>query len=168
MYFELVDQMHTKFGFYDAVKGFDQDKFLDFLEFRAEKQIGEEVGEFVDAVQLFREAREAGDVEKQLHAIQEINDAIVDILVFAFGTATFTMSKEELEQSYWTVMKANIDKEVGIKPGRPNPLGLPDLIKPEGWKSPDIRQHSRTLKNVLDSKAPVIEGEVEELEKEAE
>ena len=28
-------------------------------------------------------------------------------------------------------------KEVGIKQGRPNPLGLPDLIKPEGWTPPD-------------------------------
>ncbi len=27
-------------------------------------------------------------------------------------------------------------KEVGIKPERPNPLGLPDLIKPADWKAP--------------------------------
>ncbi len=27
-------------------------------------------------------------------------------------------------------------KERGIKPGRPNPLGLPDLMKPEGWVAP--------------------------------
>jgi hypothetical protein len=29
-----------------------------------------------------------------------------------------------------------MNKEVGIKPSRPNPLGLPDLIKPEGWTPP--------------------------------
>jgi predicted HAD superfamily Cof-like phosphohydrolase len=34
------------------------------------------------------------------------------------------------------VLRANLSKEVGIKPERPNPLGLPDLIKPAGWKAP--------------------------------
>jgi len=29
-----------------------------------------------------------------------------------------------------------MNKRVGIKPERPNPLGLPDLIKPKGWKAP--------------------------------
>jgi hypothetical protein len=28
-------------------------------------------------------------------------------------------------------------KQVGVKNSRPNPLGLPDLIKPEGWTPPD-------------------------------
>ena len=27
-------------------------------------------------------------------------------------------------------------KEVGVKEERPNPLGLPDLVKPEGWVNP--------------------------------
>jgi len=30
-----------------------------------------------------------------------------------------------------------MNKQVGIKASRPNPLGLPDLIKPEGWVGPD-------------------------------
>ena len=30
-----------------------------------------------------------------------------------------------------------MEKEVGVKDSRPNPLGLPDLIKPEGWVGPD-------------------------------
>ena len=34
------------------------------------------------------------------------------------------------------VLDANMAKEIGIKPSRPNPLGLPDLIKPEGWIAP--------------------------------
>lgn len=34
------------------------------------------------------------------------------------------------------VLQANMAKEVGIKPSRPNPLGLPDLIKPTGWVAP--------------------------------
>jgi hypothetical protein len=29
-----------------------------------------------------------------------------------------------------------MSKEPGIKEGRPNPLGLPDLVKPEFWQAP--------------------------------
>ena len=29
-----------------------------------------------------------------------------------------------------------MSKVLGVKKERPNPLGLPDLAKPEGWKSP--------------------------------
>ena len=28
-------------------------------------------------------------------------------------------------------------KEIGIKKERPNPLGLPDLVKPAGWENPN-------------------------------
>jgi hypothetical protein len=34
------------------------------------------------------------------------------------------------------VLDANLGKQVGIKEGRPNPWGLPDLLKPEGWTAP--------------------------------
>ena len=46
------------------------------------------------------------------------------------------------------VYHANISKEVGIKEGRPNPLGLPDLVKPEGWEGPS---HEGNHGNISDS-----------------
>jgi hypothetical protein len=30
-----------------------------------------------------------------------------------------------------------MQKRSGVKAERPNPLGLPDLMKPEGWVGPD-------------------------------
>ena len=36
------------------------------------------------------------------------------------------------------VYKANITKSKGINTSRPNPFGLPDMVKPEGWKAPKI------------------------------
>ena len=30
-------------------------------------------------------------------------------------------------------------KEPGVKPNRPNPLGLPDFIKPDGWVGPNYK-----------------------------
>ncbi|QGZ14195.1 hydrolase [Rhizobium phage RL2RES] len=149
MYFELVDTMHRKYGFYDSVDGFDKEKFLKFLEFRAEKQITEEVTEFLQAIKDYRYAAERDDVDAMKAAIHEINDAIIDMAVFMFGTATFTMTQAEMESSYSTVMEANLKKERGIKPGRPNPMGLPDLLKPEGWTAPDITPFSKTLEDRL-------------------
>ncbi|QIG73909.1 putative NTP pyrophosphohydrolase protein [Rhizobium phage RHph_N34] len=149
MYYELVDTMHRKYGFYDSVNGFDKEKFLKFLEFRASSQIQEEVNEYLKAIEDYKYAAERDDKDAMLAAVQEINDAIIDILVFTFGTATFTMTKNEVENSYSTVMEANLKKERGIKPGRPNPMGLPDLLKPEGWQSPDITPFSQTLADRL-------------------
>jgi len=51
---------------------------------------------------------------------EEIVDGIIDLCVFAIGT---------LE-------------------GRPNPLGLPDLVKPEGWEGPS---HEGNHGNISDS-----------------
>ena len=34
-------------------------------------------------------------------------------------------------------LKENSIKQVCVKEGRPNPLGLPDLTKPEDWEAPD-------------------------------
>ncbi|QIG69705.1 putative NTP pyrophosphohydrolase protein [Rhizobium phage RHph_I46] len=149
MYYELVSTMHEKFGFHETVDSFDKDKFLKFLDFRASSQIQEEVNEYLKAIEDYRYAEERDDKEAMIAAIQEINDAIIDILVFTFGTATFTMTQDEVEKSYQTVMEANLKKERGIKPGRPNKWGLPDLLKPEGWVSPDITPFSKTLADRL-------------------
>ena len=41
-----------------------------------------------------------------------------------------------------------MNKEVGIKESRPNPLGLPDLVKPKDWKGPS---HEGNHGNITDS-----------------
>jgi predicted HAD superfamily Cof-like phosphohydrolase len=65
---------------------------------------------------------------------EEIVDGLIDLCVVAIGTLD-AMGIDSHDA--WTqVLRANLAKEVGIKPERPNPLGLPDLIKPAGWKAP--------------------------------
>ena len=61
-------------------------------------------------------------------------DALIDICVFAIGT--LDAMEVDAFDAWDRVHKANMNKEVGIKAERPNPLGLPDLIKPEGWTAP--------------------------------
>ena len=73
-------------------------------------------------------------------------DGIIDLCVFAIGT--LEVFGVDAQKAWDEVYKANMSKEVGIKKGRPNPLGLPDLMKPEGWKGPN---HEGNHGNISDS-----------------
>jgi predicted HAD superfamily Cof-like phosphohydrolase len=65
---------------------------------------------------------------------EEIVDGLIDLCVVAIGTLD-SMGIDSYD-AWNKVLRANLQKEVGVKPERPNPLGLPDLIKPAGWKAP--------------------------------
>jgi predicted HAD superfamily Cof-like phosphohydrolase len=65
---------------------------------------------------------------------EEIVDALIDLCVVAIGT--LDAYGVNSYKAWDEVHAANMNKEVGIKESRPNPLGLPDLIKPEGWTAP--------------------------------
>ena len=77
---------------------------------------------------------------------EELVDGIIDLCVFAIGT--LEVFGVDANKAWDEVYKANMSKEVGIKQGRPNPLGLPDLVKPEGWKGPN---HEGNHGNFTDS-----------------
>jgi len=76
----------------------------------------------------------------------EMVDGIIDLCVFAIGT--LEVFGVDAEKAWDEVYRANMSKEVGIKEGRPNPLGLPDLVKPDGWKGPI---HEDNCGNIADS-----------------
>ena len=65
---------------------------------------------------------------------EEIVDALIDLCVVAIGT--LDAYSVNAYKAWDEVHAANMAKEVGIKESRPNPLGLPDLVKPEGWTPP--------------------------------
>ena len=124
-----IHEMHAKYGVHKWIKG-QLDKgdwsLLDkFMQFRI-KFLYEELTELDNAY-----AR--GDKE-------EIVDGLIDLIVVALGTldAYDVDSYEAWDQ----VLRANMAKKVGQKETRPNPLGMPDLIKPKGWKGPD---HSNNI-----------------------
>jgi len=97
----------------------DAEKLRKYLEFRV-KFIREELME-----------TEAALTHKDP---EEIVDGLIDICVVAIGTLdAFGI---DAYKAWDEVLKANLSKEVGVKESRPNPLGLPDLIKPEGWEAP--------------------------------
>ena len=114
-----ISGMHRYYGVNEKVSGFDEEKLKQFLNFRI-SFLDEELNETKKAVR-----------EKNA---EEIVDGLIDLCVVAIGTLD-SMGIDSY--TAWNkVLRANLSKEVGVKPERPNPLGLPDLIKPAGWKAP--------------------------------
>ena len=95
------------------------EKLKEFLDFRV-KFLEEELGET-------RKAVAENDPE-------EIVDGLIDLCVVAIGT--LDAYGVDPYKAWDAVLQANMAKEPGVKEGRPNPLGLPDLMKPEGWTAP--------------------------------
>lgn len=77
---------------------------------------------------------------------EEIVDGLIDLCVVAIGTLdAFGI---DANKAWDEVLKANMKKEVGVKETRPNPLGLPDLIKPADWKAPSHEDNHGKLHNI--------------------
>ena len=124
-----IEYMHRKFGVNPVVREFDKKKLKAFLEFRI-KFLQEELDEM-------KKADNADDVV----------DALIDLCVVAIGT--LNAFDVDSEKAWAAVYDANIIKNVGIKESRPNPLGLPDLIKPEGWKAPSHADNVGLLSHIF-------------------
>jgi hypothetical protein len=118
-----INEMHTKFGVRDAVKNFDSVMLRTFLRFRLDF-LHEELGE----------TEKASETGIPLDS-EEVVDGLIDLCVVALGTLDAV--GVDPYRAWDEVHKANMSKEVGVKEGRDNPLGLPDLVKPNGWIAPD-------------------------------
>ena len=119
-----IYDMHEKFGVQrwvaEQIQFGNKEKLQEFLKFRL-RFLQEELGEMAVACD-----------EKNP---EEVVDALIDLCVVAIGTLdAFGIDAHE---AWNEVHSANMAKEPGVKESRPNPLGLPDLIKPEGWTGPD-------------------------------
>ena len=128
--YDDVAAFHAKFGVpshLDTPLGLPS---KDVLEFRA-KFLKEELTEMV-------EAYEAHDLQKYL-------DALLDLVYVAYGTALMSGVSPELWAKLWqTVQDANMRKvraasveESAAKTGRSSQY---DVVKPDGWVSPDNAQ----------------------------
>lgn len=132
-----IEDMHDKYGVINwvnrkAAEG-DFDSLKEFLKFRI-KFLEEELAETKKAV-------EQNDPE-------EIVDGLIDLCVVAIGT--LDAFKVDGYEAWNEVHRANMEKKVGVKESRPNPLGLPDLIKPEGWVAPNHDNNHGLLKRMCD------------------
>ena len=127
-----IYMMHNKFGVRDWFeKNKDNKELMDkYLKFRL-SMCKEELDETLAAVAT-------KDPE-------EIVDGLIDLCVFAIGT--LDVFGVDANKAWDAIYEANMAKSPGIKEGRPNPFGLPDLIKPEGWQGPSHEDNHGDLNN---------------------
>lgn len=78
---------------------------------------------------------------------EEVVDGLIDLVVVALGT--LDAFQVDTYRAWDEVLRANLDKKVGVKESRPNPLGMPDLIKPEGWEAPSHRGNHGIIPNAF-------------------
>lgn len=129
-----IYMMHNKFGvkeWFDKNKD-NKDLMATYLKFRL-SMCQEELTETLDAF-------ENKDPE-------EIVDGLIDMCVFAIGT--LDVFGVDANKAWDAIYEANMSKEPGIKPGRPNPFGLPDLMKPADWQGPDHEGNHGDFANAL-------------------
>lgn len=118
-----IAEMHNKFGVNPVIESLDKEKLAKFLEFRI-NFLQEELDEM----------KEAASSMSGIDDADEVVDALIDLMVVSIGTLdAFNINTTE---AWNRVHEANMAKNPGVKEGRPNPLGLPDLVKPEGWTAP--------------------------------
>lgn len=127
-----IFDMHSKYGLHGWIETHrgNPELMKKFLEFRI-NFLEEELNETRDAIR-------ASDPE-------EIVDGLIDLCVIAIGTLdAFNI---DAQKAWEQVQTANMAKEVGVKESRPNPLGLPDLVKPKNWKAPSHADNHGYLTN---------------------
>ena len=135
-WFKDMQDMHKKYGVNKWMQAelqsdVDWRKINKFMQFR--------IGMMQEELDETKAAFDKRDAE-------EMVDGMIDLCVFAIGT--LEVFGVDANKAWDEVYKANMSKEVGIKEGRPNPLGLPDLVKPKGWKGPE---HKDNHGNISDS-----------------
>ena len=129
-----INNMHEKYGVRPVVEKMTRLDLRTFLNFRV-KFLNEELDETKLA------ANNAGYIDAE-----EVVDGLIDLCVVAIGTLdAFGI---DANKAWDAVLEANMNKEVGIKETRPNPLGLPDLIKPEGWVAPSHEGNHGDLEKI--------------------
>ncbi|MGW8180729.1 MAG: pyrophosphohydrolase domain-containing protein [bacterium] len=111
-----IADMHRHYGFHEKIEEMTPEQLARLLDFRI-SFLQEEIDELWTA-----------------EGPEDVTDALIDLIVVAVGT--LDLFKIDAYRAWNEVHRANMTKKAGVNPTRPNPLGLPDLVKPEGWSAP--------------------------------
>ena len=127
-----IRSMHDRFGVTDWIDDSTPGQRKELMKLRM-RMLAEE---FNETLQAYLQ----GDSE-------EVIDGLIDLCVISIGT--LDIAGVDVNAAWNEIYVANMAKERGVKPGRPNPLGLPDLIKPDGWVGPDHSNNHGIMKEFL-------------------
>jgi predicted HAD superfamily Cof-like phosphohydrolase len=131
---EDMNAMHKRYGTHKAVEKLTPEQLKAFLQFRI-NFLQEELDEMKKAAP-----------QNQPVDAEEVVDALIDLCVVAIGT--LDLFDVDAYKAWNEVLMANLNKKVGRKESRPNPWGLPDLIKPEGWKAPSHKDNHGKIEDL--------------------
>ncbi len=112
-----IREMHEKFGHTESAKELRGEVLQGFYRFRL-AFLEEEMTELSNS-----------------KCPEDSVDALIDLCVVAIGT--LDIFGVDASEAWRRVHERNMQKQAGSNLSRPNQFGLPDLIKPEGWESPD-------------------------------
>jgi predicted RNA-binding Zn-ribbon protein involved in translation (DUF1610 family) len=129
-----VRGIHSKMGHAAVFRQLSPDKLQELFRLRM--------------VMIKEELKELEDADTP----EKVVDAIIDLMVFGIGT--LDAFDVDVQVAWDEVLQANLQKQPGVKEGRPNPFGLPDLIKPEGWCEPSHQFNVGRLSEIDFSKLP--------------
>jgi len=135
--FEDIKAMQLKFGHKQwALDNKDNKELMKkLIAYRICKMMDEEMNELRSAAFVDEDA-------------EEIVDALIDLMVFS--VSILDLMDVDGQEAWDRVYKANMAKEPGVKPGRPNKFGMPDLLKPEGWQAPSNADNTGFLKDIYE------------------
>jgi predicted HAD superfamily Cof-like phosphohydrolase len=136
-----IHELHQKFGLQEwmikeletARNEGNYDLLRKYIAFRL-LMIYEELGETLSAALVQNNS-------------EEMVDGLIDLCVFAIGS--LDVFGVDSYRAWDEVLSANLQKEPGIKEGRPNPFGLPDMLKPLLWSPPSHLDNHGCLPEIL-------------------
>lgn len=128
-----IQAMHKKFGVKERVNKLDKEKLLEFVRFK---------------FSCLQEELDESSYALTTKDPEEFVDGYIDLIVFALDT--LNALDIDIHKAWDEVYDKNMQKEVGVKKGRPNPFNLPDLIKPEGWEPPSHENNYGKLVKAFD------------------
>ena len=127
-----IKQMHHQYQVHDWIENSTPEQRKELMKLRI-RMLSEEFNETLQAYLM--------------NNPEEMIDGLIDVCVIAIGT--LDIAGVDASRAWNSVLEANLAKEVGVKPGRPNPLGLPDLVKPSGWTPPNHSSNHGILKEFI-------------------
>lgn len=121
----------------------DLEKLHDHFGFTEAPLTKQELWQRIQFIREELEETEEAFLEGEAH---DVMDGLIDIIVVAVGTLHRADAK--YRQGWKAVMNANYAKKKGFNEKRPDSNGQ-DLIKPRGWKPPDLGKLLGVLEKVL-------------------
>lgn len=106
---------------------------------------------FTQEKMLFRNDLLSEEFSEIQTAIAEQNpeewvDGHIDLIVIALGN--LHLAGVDVQKAWDEVVRANMSKERGVKPGREQSGGY-DVIKPEGWVGPNHEDNHGVLDDIF-------------------